>query len=344
MSRNITPQRAVERYLEERRPEVSKSTQRNHRYALRRFVEWTRMFGLDNLTELDGFHIHEFKIHRRENSEISELTLYNNLCALRVFVRWLESIDVVDSDVAENMILPSPDDDTSDKKIDPDTAEEILDYLDTFEYATLRHTLFAILWDTGFRLGTLRTLDLDDYHPDERYVEVHHRPETGTPLKNQRNAEREVNIHQWVCKILNDYIEIHRDEVRDEHDRAPLLTTRNGRPVGSNLRTHINALTRPCHHSSGCPHGRDTENCEATVVEHSQRCPSSVPPHALRRSAITAWLNDGHSKELLSDRMNVSTKTLERHYDARTVSEKRELRAEAFGMCDSSDTHHPPDR
>lgn len=70
-------------------------------------------------------------------------------------------------------------------------------------------------------------------------------------------------------------------------------------------------------------------------MEQAQRCPSSVPPHELRRSAITAWLNEGHSKELLSDRMNVSTKTLEKLYDARTQGEKRELRAEVFEMDNS---------
>ena len=43
-------------------------------------------------------------------------------------------------------------------------------------------------------------LDVDDYNADEMYVEVHHRPEDGTPLKNQEKAEREVNLHEWVAK------------------------------------------------------------------------------------------------------------------------------------------------
>lgn len=326
----MTPKRAVERYLKERRPEVSESTHRNHRYALRRFVEFSDKAGLDDISELDGLDIHDFKIHRRENGNINEVTLYNNLCTLRVFVRWLESMEIVESGLAENMILPSPDDDARDETIDPDIAEEILTYLEKFEYATLRHALFAVLWDTGFRIGTARGLDLGDYHPDDKYVEVRHRPDKGTPLKNKQGAEREVNLHPWVCEVLDDYIQIHRDDVVDDYGRDPLFTSQHGRPVDSNLRANINALTRPCHYSGECPHGRDIETCEATTMSQAQRCPSSVPPHAIRRSAITAWLNEGHSKELLSDRMNVSTKTLEKHYDARTQSEKRRLRAEAF--------------
>jgi len=332
MKRNMSVEAAVERYLKERKPEVSESTFRNHKYALKRFVEWSEKASLESISNLDGLHIHDFKIHRRENGNINEVTLYNNLCTVRVFVHWLESMELVDSGIAENMILPNPDDDARDDKIDPDTAEQILEYLEKFEYATLRHTLFAVLWDTGFRLGTVRALDLDDYHSDEKYVEVHHRPEKGTPLKNKTKAKREVNLHEWVCEVIDDYIGVHRDRVQDEYGRQPLFTSQYGRPVDSNLRAHINALTRPCHYTGKCPHDREIESCEATSMEQAQRCPSSVPPHTLRRSAITAWLNEGHSKELLSDRMNVSTKTLEKHYDARTPEEKRELRAEAFEM------------
>lgn len=331
MSRSMEPERAVERYLKEREPEVAESTYRNHKYALKRFVEWCEESNLEDISELDGFHIHDFKLYRRDNSDVSEMTLKNNLCALRVFVRWLESMDIVDAGIADKMIIPSPDDETRDTKIEPDVAEAILDYLEKFEYATLRHALFALLWDTGFRLGTIRALDVEDYHPEERYVEVRHRHEKGTPLKNGNNAEREVNLHEWVCEVLNDYIQMNREPVTDDYGRAPLLTTAHGRPAGTNLRQNINALTRPCHYSGECPHNREESTCEAaTKYNKAQRCPSSVPPHAIRRSAITAWLNEGHSKELLSDRMNVSTTTLEKHYDARTEGEKRELRREAF--------------
>lgn len=117
--------------------------------------------------------------------------------------------------------------------------------------------------------------------------------------------------------------------------RAALLTellTKHGRPTGSNLRQNINAFTRPCHYSGDCPHGREIKKCEASDYDKAQRCPSSVSPHAIRRSVITEWLNKGHQKELLSDRMNVGTKTLDKHYDARTKKEKRELRKEEFGM------------
>lgn len=335
MSRHLTPERAVEQYLQERKPEVTISTYRNHKYALRRFVEWCDEVGLDDVSDLDGFHIHEFKVYRREHGGINEVTLYGNLCTLRVFVQWLEALDVVESGVTENMILPSPDDDARDETISPETADEILAYLDRYETGTLRHALFALLWDTGFRLGTAHALDYDDYHPIEQYVEVQHRPERGTPLKNKANAEREVNLHAETCEALNAYLDLRRHDVTDDHDRRPLFTSEQGRMVKTNLRRHITVLTRPCHYTGDCPHDRDQTTCEAAQQStYATRCPSSISPHVIRRSAITTWLNRGHQKELLSDRMNVSPKTLDKHYDARTESEKRELRRQAFEMGD----------
>ncbi|WP_238992758.1 tyrosine-type recombinase/integrase [Halorubrum distributum] len=332
----MSPEAAIERFLEEREAEVSASTLRNNRYALRRFTEFTDEHGIEYINDLDGFHIHDFKIFRREEGGVNELTLRNNMTALRVFIRWCESMDLIEGDIADKMMMPNPDDDARDEKIEPSRAEDILDYLEKFEYGSLRHSLFALLWDTGFRLGTIRAIDVDDFQPHEQYVEVVHRPDAETPLKNKVEAEREVNLHEWVVDVLRDYIRMNRHDVTDDYGREPLLTTRQGRPAGTNLRQNINALTRPCHYSNECPHDREESECEAAGnYNAAQRCPSSVSPHPIRRSAITAWLNEGHAKELLSGRMNVSSKTLDKHYDARTESEKRELRKEAFGMIDS---------
>jgi site-specific recombinase XerD len=331
MSRQISPEGAVERYLKERKPEVAESTHRNHKYTLDAFESWAEEVGIEAVSELDGMYLHEFKLYRREQG-INEVTLYNNLCTLRVFVRWLESMDLVEKGLADGMMIPNPDDDARDDMITEETAEEILNYLDKYEYGTLRHALFAVLWTTGFRIGTVRSLDLDEYHPEDHFIEVVHRPESGTPLKNKTEAEREVNLHSWVCEILDDYFEMHREDVTDDHGREPLLTTSQGRPARSTLRQQIASLTRPCHYTGDCPHQRTIPDCEAKTYKYAQRCPSSVSPHTLRRSAITKWLNDGHRKELLGDRMNVSPKTLDKHYDARTKGEKRQLRFEKFDI------------
>jgi len=330
----MTPEEAVERYLKEKKPRCSDSTYYNYSSLLSRFFDWCEEEdGPDSVGDLDGFHLSDFKMYRREEDGINEVTLYNQMTVMRVFIRWLESRGLVESGLSDNMLMPQPDDDARTEKIDSETAGQILQYLQKYEYATKRHALFTLLWDTGFRIGTVRALDLGDYHPDEQYVELNHRPETDTPLKNGTDAEREVNLHGWVCEVLDDYVGMHRDDVTDEAGREPLLTTAHGRPVASTLRPLISTVTRPCHYGEDCPHDRNPESCEAAQRrEYAQRCPSSVPPHAIRRSSITAWLNRGHRKELISDRMDVSTDTLDKHYDARSETEKRELRQEAFGM------------
>lgn len=156
------------------------------------------------------------------------------------------------------------------------TAESILVYLEKDEYTTFRRALFPLIWTTGTRPGTVRGIDLGDYYPEENYLKVAHRPETETRLENQNQAEREINIHSWVCDILDDYLEMHRAEATDEYGRESLLTTKHGRPRRSTLRPQLSALTRPRHYTGDCPHGRDQNDCDATEYRFAQRCPSST--------------------------------------------------------------------
>jgi site-specific recombinase XerD len=327
----ITPNAAVERYLEERKPEVAWSTYRNHRNSLRRFREWCEETGVEDLTTIDGFDLHDFKMWRREQ-DVNERTLYNNLCTLRVFVQWAAARDLLQDGLADQMLMPDPDTGVRTDAIDADTAEEILSYYETYEPYSRRHATFAFLWSTGLRGGATRAIDLDDYHSDERYVELHHRPDEDTPLKNDEKSEREVNLHKWLCDVLDGYIQMHREDVTDDYGREPLFSTTEGRIHRNTLRCNVVALTRPCHYTNECPHDREIDDCEAANYKYAGRCPSSVSPHDIRRSSISHWLDEGHRKELVSERMDVGTDTLDEHYDVRTEEQKRRLRREEFDM------------
>jgi site-specific recombinase XerD len=207
-----------------------------------------------------------------------------------------------------------------------------MQYLRTYEYASLRHVLFTLMWTTGIRVGTARGLNVGDYNSDEMYIDVVHRPEEGTPLKNKRPAERQIALHEWVCVIIDDYIEGKRKDIVDDYDRQPLFPSSQGRAHRTTLRKKITTLTRPCVYTNECPHNREIDDCEATKYNSASKCPGSVSPHPLRRSAITNFLNEGHSKEVISERMDVSPDVLEKHYDARSESEKRELRREILDL------------
>lgn len=257
MERDVTPERAAEKYLQERKPELSDSSLYNHRSLLRQFRRWCDEEGIKSMQELDGFLLSDFKVFRREHDGVNEVTLRANMSVLRVFIKWCESRDLVTGGLSEKILPPDPDNDARDKTIDQETADQILDYLEKYEYATLRHALFTLLRDTGIRVGTVRALDKSDFHPDDQYVVVAHRPNKGTPLKNGEGGEREVNLHQWVCEVLSDYVEMHRHDVTDDHGREPLFATEHGRPHRTTLRKHVVALTRPCYYTGESPRPRE---------------------------------------------------------------------------------------
>jgi len=328
MSAIKTPSKAVELYVKERRPEVAKSTFQNHTYHLRRFIEWCEINEVQKISEIDGMAVHEYKIWRREVGDVNEVTLKNQLCTFRVFIRWCESIELVEGNLAEKILIPDikRGEDQRDTMINSEQAESILEYLELMEYGALRHALFFLLWHTGMRLGTVRAIDLEDYNSSEEYIQTVHRPSAGTPLKNGSAAERQINLSTSLCAVLDDYVRFNRSKVTDDNNREALLTTNTGRASKTLLRQHVNSVTRPCHYTGKCPHDRDIDDCEALQFDYAQRCPSSVSPHPIRRSAITEHLSKDVPKEIAADRMNVSVDVLEKHYDARTQSQKRKIR------------------
>jgi site-specific recombinase XerD len=325
----LSPEKAVEMYLNHRRGELADETFQSHGYRLERFVEWCDENEIRSMTDVTGRDLHAYHVARREEG-LKPISLQGQLSTLRVFLGFCASIDAVPQGLRSKIMLPtvSSDGKAREPLLDHARAEEILEYLGRYRYASREHLSIEILWRTGIRSGGLRALDLEDYDPDDLWLRLKHRPDEGTPLKNGTDGERYVAIDGSLANTIDDYVEGPRRETRDEFERRPLLTTTHGRPTTSTLRDVVYRWTRPCVLSgSPCPHDRDPETCEAKVDPYAaSKCPPSRSPHDVRSGAITAHLLDDVPVEILSDRMDVSQDVLDRHYDRRTEREKMDQR------------------
>lgn len=326
----IAPDEALELYIDHRRREVSEATLRSHKSRLGHFVRWcTEEKSIGNLNDLTGRTLHEYRLWRRNfNGGIKPVTEKTQMDTLRVFIRFLETIDAVRLDLNKKVLSPNLEskENVRDVMLDRDHAEAILDYLTKFEYASRAHVVLALEWHTMMRRGAVRALDLHDYRQEEQYVEVRHLPETGTPIKNQEDGERMVSLSSDLCDLLDDWIDYHRPEITDEYGRDPLITTTSGR-IGKTTPTQIvYNWTRPCRISAPCPLNRDPEECEAAQHEYASKCPESVSSHAVRRGAITHHLQSDIPVEVVAARANVGPEVLEKHYDRRSEKTKMEQR------------------
>lgn len=326
----LTPREALALYKQSRENELAQQTLQSHGYRITRFIEWCDENGIDNMNDVGGRDVQRFKIARSE--EVNTTTLKSNLDTLRVWLRFCEGVDAVVDGVSDSIKSPSLDGAKMEQDIvDEETASKILAHLSQYEYATVEHVTFRLLWEMGCRAGTLHGVDLDDVHLDDEYIEIHHRPETGTPLKNQASAERSVAISSRTCRILRGYIDEHRWDRVDDHGREPLVSSRHGRCTVNTLRCYAYRVTRPCQYGVDCPQDRNPDDCEAVQSRMTaSKCPDSTGTHALRRGAITDYLDSDIPAAVLSDRLDVQKRTIEDVYDYRNERQKMELRREYF--------------
>ena len=324
----IDPESALELYLDDRRNEVSKHTIYAHKCRMGHFLRWCDENNIDELSMLTRRQLHEFRIWRRNDGDLSPASEKTQMDTLRVFIRWCENIGFVEPDLHMAVQSPTlaPGDNVRDVMLPADTAADIEAHLERYEYASLAHVLFLLLWRTGMRIGAAHSLDVEDYNSNEQYLEVIHRPETDTPIKNKSEGERLVALSKAMCAVIDDWVATKRPDVTDEYGREPLLTTRYGRAHTTHLRKLVYRWTQPCALTGECPHGRTVVECPATTYNRGSECPSSVAPHAIRRGAITHWLQRDWPTRVVSDRANVSADVLDKHYDRRTDREKMEQR------------------
>lgn len=323
----ISPEDAVSMYLQNRINDLSEKSIQNQRYRLNRFLEWCEINEVDNLNTLSGRDLSTY--HNWRAVQVKHITLVNELRTLQKFLEFCATIEGVEPGLREKVLVPSVDssDETREELIDPDHAKAILRHLERFQYASRDHVIFALLWETGIRLGSLRAIDVEDYEAEHQWVWIRHRPETGTPLKNKAAAERPINLSKQYCRVIEDYITHNRVDAIDEYGRRPLISSRFGRLTAVPIRRTVYRLTQPCE-IGPCPHERDPQTCEWREHDQLADCPSSLYPHAIRRGAVTHLLNSGAPPELVGERADMTKEVMDAHYDKRTPEEKAAVRRE----------------
>ncbi|MFA9516337.1 tyrosine-type recombinase/integrase [Halopenitus sp. H-Gu1] len=338
----ISPNDAVEMYQEAMRDEHAESTRKSAKHRLGAFVQFCDEEGIEDLTELTGRDLFQYRIWRREGQgdgrePIKLVTLKGQLATLRRFLRFAANINAVPPELYEQIVLPTMKngEDVSESTLDPSRIIDILRYLEGAQPASRDHIILLLLWETGARTGAVRGLDLGDVDLDGSHprftgpaVSFNHRPDTGTPLKNQEAGTRWNRISGSTAAYIEDYIEYHRDDVTDDHGRHPLITTEYGRPTGNTLRVSLYRVTRPCWRGEPCPHDRNVDECDATHLDHASKCPSSRSPHDVRSGRVTYYRREDVPRRIVKDRLNASEDILDRHYDRRSDREQAEQRSD----------------
>jgi len=320
---SLEPEEGVTMYHEHRKDELAESSQRAHRMRLSHFIRWCDEEEICNLNHLTGRKLHQFRLWRKRDGDLNRVSVRTQLSTIKQAVKLWESIDAVEPNLHEKIDIPELDkgENARSVMIEAEQADEILEHLDRFEYASRRHVIFLLLWETAMRTGALRSLDVDDVDLEDGFIRVVHRAEYGTPLKNKSGSERFIAISPETCQVLGDWVEHLHPKKRDDQDRMPLISTEYGRISKSNIRKQTYWVTAPQFLGKEC-------SCCSPSHEYNRihECEDAVSPHALRRGAITHMIRSDVPKEIVSDRADVSSDVLDKHYNEMTEKEKMEKR------------------
>ena len=355
----MPPEEAVEMWLDRQRSMRAESSVQSYSYRLKPFIEWCDTQGIYNLNGLTSRDVFQYEAARRGEG-LAVSTLNNQIGTLKRFLAFCVRIDAVGESLPAKIEVPDSEDfreKVNETKLEASRADEILDELSQFEYASRKHAIFALMWHTGCRLGGLRSLDLADIYFDEEDIErlrhrddvdeevlevvelpfvfFQHRPdaEVSTPLKNKWEGSRPVALDEEIGQVLRDYIDIKRVDASEPDGRRPLFTTKgdSARISKSNIRLEIYIATQPCRYG-GCPHDRDPADCKATEHGYESRCPSSRSTHPIRTGRITHLRDEGWPPEVVGERVDATPETIRLHYDMPDKIRRMQTRRKYLNM------------
>jgi len=337
---DLSPREAMERWLKRRRQDVRESTPSSLHYRLKLFVEWCEERDIDAMADLDGWVVDDYQLSR---SHAAAVTLEKELGSVKQWLEYCQTIGLVSEDVPAAINPPSTDprERVDETKLAPKDGEALLEYYRTTPsvHGSRAHAVVEIFWTTGCRVGALVALDVGDVDLEGNALEFHHRPDTGTPLKNGVESERDLGIREETVAALRAWSNRDGPFATDEYGRKPFFPTHNGRPIRNTVRNWCYEATLPCHHTK-CPHGKARETCGWTSITQATRCPSSRSPHQLRTDSLTWQRSRGVPAEVVSDRADASVRTVNRHYDQE--DRRRELEERRRDHLDKLDLDDDP--
>jgi site-specific recombinase XerD len=330
-------------YIRRNRTDWNGGTERTYRRDIGLFEDYCAETDIETLDDLTRWNVGAFTDYLLDQ-DYARVTVAGRQKSARTWLKYLESQGVLDLGLhlAIDTISTTDEEERSDEQLAPADARDLLScYRGSAAYrGTLSHAVLEVLWHVGCRSSGLRALDLGDY--EDGVLRFRNRPDTGTRLKRGAIHQRNVVLSETPREILDLYVARERIDKRDEYGRAPLFSSRQGRPVRSTVRGWMYEATQPCM-AAECPHGKRRPNCEWVPRNNASKCPSSRPPHAIRQGSITWQRNLGFDAETVASRAATTPDVIRRYYDVPDYEDELNRRREETERIDITEHLRPGD-
>lgn len=322
------------------------STLDSYQYRVEPFLDFLVENDVEDLNDLATRHIKQYEAERQGSRKRTSLN--NELGTVKQFLTYCYELEAVTKGVVEAVNVPelTKDEWIREEKLVPGRANDILENLERYRYASREHVVMLLLWRTTLRLGAIHSLDVEDVYLDEAdldrlrtelledghskdvveeilaqaelpFLYPRHRPESRTPLKLGEDGERVINIADWLADVLQDYIKVNRPDVVDDHGRNALLASKRGtnRLSRSGIRHIAYTATQPCEFGDPCPYDEDPESCVARTHGNEAQCPGARSPHKILKGSITWHRDKGWPVAELAEKANKSEDMIKSVYD-----------------------------
>ena len=83
----IEPSSARELFLKHKTTGCAEQTVQSYTYRTEHFVRWCDQNGIDNMNELTGRDLQEYRLWRQEDGNLKKITLNQQMSTIRVFLK-----------------------------------------------------------------------------------------------------------------------------------------------------------------------------------------------------------------------------------------------------------------